>query len=150
MKQTKNIKFIIRDYQFEDYNMVVELWEETGMGGAFRGDNEKLIEETIKIGGKLLVMEDVDKKLIIGTSWLTNDGRRIYIHHFGIKPEYQGKGLSKYLAKESIRFANDKGLQVKLEVHKENVKALKLYKNFGFKYLGDYDVYIIRDYDDIN
>lgn len=149
MSTNKNINFIIRDYKIEDFNHVVELWEETGMGGAFRGDNDILIEETIKIGGKLLVMEETDKKIIIGTSWLTNDGRRIYLHHFGIKPEYQGKGLSKYLVKESIQFAKDKGLQVKLEVHKNNEIALKLYKDFGFKYLGDYDVYIIRDYSNI-
>lgn len=144
-----NINFIIRDYHKSDYKQVVELWEETGMGGAFRGDNEKLIAETISIGGKLLVMEETDKKIIIGTSWLTNDGRRIYLHHFGIKPEFQGRRLSKYLAKESIQFAKDKGLQVKLEVHEKNEKALKLYKDLGFKYLGDYDVYIIRDYSDI-
>jgi len=35
--------------------------------------------------------------------------------------------------------------QVTLEVHKSNEPAVNLYKMFGFKYLGDYDIYIIRD-----
>ena len=149
MSISERINFIIRDYKLDDYDQVVALWEKTEMGGAFRGDNEKLINDTIAMGGKLLVMIETNKNIVIGTSWLTNDGRRIYLHHFGIIPEYQGRGLSKYLAKESIQFAKGKGLQVKLEVHESNEAALKLYKGFGFKYLGDYDVYIIRDYTDI-
>jgi ribosomal protein S18 acetylase RimI-like enzyme len=36
-------------------------------------------------------------------------------------------------------------MHIKLEVHKDNVKALGLYKKAGFGYLGDYHVYIIRD-----
>ncbi len=143
----KSVNFIIRDFKKDDYNQVVKLWEETGMGGAFRGDNEILIERTIAIGGKLLVMENSDNGNIIGTSWLTNDGRRIYMHHFGIKPEYQGRGLSDYLAKESMKFAKEKDLQIKLEVHRQNIKALNLYKKYGFKYLGDYDVYIVRKFE---
>jgi ribosomal protein S18 acetylase RimI-like enzyme len=34
---------------------------------------------------------------------------------------------------------------VKLEVHSSNIKAINLYKKFGFIPLGDYHVYIIRD-----
>ncbi len=34
---------------------------------------------------------------------------------------------------------------VKLEVHRSNKRAIELYKKAGFSYLGDYDVYIIRD-----
>jgi ribosomal protein S18 acetylase RimI-like enzyme len=37
------------------------------------------------------------------------------------------------------------GSQVKLEVHSTNLKAINLYKKFGFKHLGEYNVYIIRD-----
>ncbi len=143
-----DIEYIIRDYQDDDYSQVIELWEETDMGGAFRGDDESKIRDTLKVGGKLLVMEAINENIIIGTSWLTNDGRRIYLHHFGIKPEYQGRGLSKPLTKASIDFAKEKGLQIKLEVHRENKTAVDLYKKFGFKYLGDYDVYIIRKYID--
>ena len=64
---------------------------------------------------------------------------------FGVLTEYQGKGLSKLLLSKSLAFAKEIGLQIKLEVHKNNIIAKKLYKNASFKYLGDYEVYIIRD-----
>ena len=49
------------------------------------------------------------------------------------------------LLRESLRFVKEKGYQVKLEVHRTNKKAVQLYKKAGFEYLGDYDIYIIRD-----
>lgn len=82
---------------------------------------------------------------ICGTCWMTCDGRRIHLHHFGIHPDYQGRKLSWLLLKESFRFIKQKGYQVKLEVNRNNIKAINLYKKAGFNYLGDYDVYIIRD-----
>ncbi len=99
----------------------------------------------------MLVMCDGNKGgNIIGTSWMTFDGRRIHLHHFGISPSYQGKGLARPLLKESLKFVKEKGYQVKLEVHRTNDAALRLYKNYGFEYLGDYDIYIIRDVQSID
>ncbi len=138
-------EYIIRDYQSEDFFAVMKLWQETGLNTPGRDDNENIIERTISVGGKLLIMLDEKKKNIIGTSWLTSDGRRLYLHHFGIRTEYQGKGLSKLLLSKSLAFAKEIGLQIKLEVHKDNIIAKNLYKNASFKYLGDYEVYIIRD-----
>ncbi|GAB4280179.1 MAG: hypothetical protein Kow0068_04370 [Marinilabiliales bacterium] len=138
--------YVFRDYKESDFNEVMKLWEDTGMGSPQRGDNNEIIVRTIKSGGKFIIMENKDTGEIIGTSWLTTDQRRIYLHHFGIKPQYQGQGLSHALAEESIKFARTKNMQIKLEVHKTNTKAIKLYEKHGFKYLGDYLVYIIRKF----
>lgn len=137
--------YLIREYGDSDYPEMVQLWESLGLGGAHRGDDQHTIHRTIQLGGKLLLMVDAARNAIIGTSWLTVDGRRTYIHHFGIHAEYQGNGLSNMLLEESLKLAKSFGMQVKLEVHKENEKALGLYKKAGFTYLGDYLVFIIRD-----
>ncbi len=141
----KQADFIVREYRKNDYDDIIGIWLATGMGDSKRGDDEKTIQKTIDIGGCLLVLEDRNEASICGTSWLTFDGRRIHLHHFAILPEYQGRGLSKLLLAESLKFVRNKGYQVKLEVHKTNEKAINLYRNEGFQYLGDYDVYIIRD-----
>jgi len=137
--------YFIRNYADSDYPEMIRLWEMLGLGGAHRGDDEHVIERTIQMGGQLLLLVDQDSNAIIGTSWLTVDGRRTYLHHFGIHADYQGKGLSDDLLEESLKLAKAIGMQVKLEVHKDNVKALGLYKKTGFRYLGDYLVFIIRD-----
>jgi ribosomal protein S18 acetylase RimI-like enzyme len=136
----------VREYRPEDYTEVERLWSETGMGSPARSDDQQVIQKTLEMGGKLFILEEPASGKVIGTSWLTDDGRRIYLHHFGILPAFQGKGFSKYLLKASLDYAQSSGKQIKIEVHQSNKKAIHLYLNAGFNYLGDYDVYIIRDY----
>ena len=142
-------KMIIRDYRNSDFEKLSILWEETNLGSTKRGDNERIIEQSIQIGGKLIVIENPKTNEIIGSSWMTFDGRRLHLHHIGVLPNYQNQGFGKLLTKESLKFAKDKGYQIKLEVHQTNKKAIDIYKKLGFKFLGDYDVYIVRNLDAI-
>lgn len=142
----KNIT--IRKFKSSDFDGLMEVWQLTDLGNPKRGDNLEIILQSIGMGGQMLIAEDSNGK-VIGTSWMTFDGRRIHLHHFGILPEYQRKGIGLMLAKESLKFVKMKGYQVKLEVHKENHAAIELYKKLGFTYLGDYNVYIIRDLNSI-
>lgn len=143
------MKPLIREYKETDFREVTYLWEQTGMGNTVRGDDSDTIQKTLHAGGKLLVLTLSESGKVVGTSWLTSDGRRLYLHHFGILPEYQGRGWSKLLLQASLDVARSTGLQLKLEVHQKNKKALKLYKKAGFRYLGDYEIYIIRDYNEL-
>ena len=138
-------KYIIRDYSTGDYIQVYNLWKDTGLWNSERQDDEKSINDCLNIGGKFLVLTETSNNLIIGTSWMTFDGRRFYLHHFAIKPEYQGKGLGTLLAKSSLNFIRKSGYQVKLEVHKQNQSALHLYKKLGFFAFTDYEILMIRD-----
>lgn len=138
--------FYFRDYQSGDFCQVISIWKETGLGNEERGDDEKIILSTIKSGGKFIMMFEQRTDKLIGTSWITNDHRRLYLHHFGIAKEFQGKEFSKPLLDKSMEFAKKTGLQIKLEVHKDNEIARELYEKYGFKYLGDYLVYIVRQY----
>ncbi len=136
----------IRQYHKSDFKGVMTLWMATGLGNPERGDDVATVERSIEMGGQMLVMcDDNREQNIIGTSWLTFDGRRLHLHHFGIDPAYQRRGLARKLLRETLRFVKEKGYQVKLEVHRSNTAATELYKKAGFEYLGDYDVYIIRD-----
>ncbi len=138
---------IVRDYKYTDYQDVILIWEELDLARKERGDNNEVILRTLKLGGKLILL--CYKNKIIGTSWLTTDGRRLYLHHFGIKKQYQGKKYSYLLIEASLKYAKKLDLQIKLEVNKNNFKAISLYKKVGFSYLGDYNVYIIRDVQNI-
>ena len=117
------------------------------MGGPERGDTAETILNCTAQGGHFIVMELPEKQKIIGTSWLTWDGRRIFLHHFCIHPGYRKQGLGELLGYESMKFARKKNAQVKLEVHKENLAAKKLYKKLGFFAFEDYDIFMIRKWD---
>lgn len=135
---------VFRNYQSSDFEQLSGLWEDLGMGGKERGDTHDVIVQTLEHGGKLILLEDEHTGSLIGSSWLTFDGRRIYLHHFGISKAHQGKGWGTKLAIESLKFIKEKGCQVKLEVHKDNLPAKHLYEKLGFGAFTDYDIYMIR------
>ena len=137
--------FLVREYTDADYSEIVMLWESLGLGGSHRGDDQQIILRTIQLGGQLLVLTETGSHRVVGTCWLTTDGRRTYLHHFGIHAEFQGMKLANLLLDASLKLAKTFGMQIKLEVHKNNLKALGLYSKFGFSCLGDYLVFIIRD-----
>ena len=70
--------------------------------------------------------------------------------YFGIAPEYQRNGIGEKMAYQTLNFVKEKGMQVKLEVHRTNQAAIRLYEKTGFKYLGDYIIFIIRDINQIS
>jgi ribosomal protein S18 acetylase RimI-like enzyme len=143
-----NRHFKIRDYEPNDYSKVITLWEQISLGGAHRGDTHEIITQSINMGGKFIIATTPENE-IVGTAWMTFDGRRIHLHHLGVKQNYQRIGIGDLLTKESLKFAKEKGYQIKLEVHQSNHSAINLYKKHGFKFLGDYDVYIVRDMDEV-
>ncbi len=132
------------NYESRYFEKLNAFWNAAGLGGSHRGDTAAIINGTIEAGGHLILMVDSNDE-IIGSSWLTNDKRRTYLHHFGIREDMRNKGLAKKLLNESLALAKTDGYQVKLEVGRGNIAAINLYKNNGFNDLGDYEVLIIRD-----
>jgi ribosomal protein S18 acetylase RimI-like enzyme len=135
---------IVRDYRPGDFQQVEKLWKDTGVYRPERGDNHGTILRCNAQGGKFLILEDEENQTIIGTSWLTWDGRRVLLHHFAVLPSRQGSGYGRKLALDSLEFARTKGVPMKLEVHRENIPAVRLYRDLGFKVLEGYEVYLLH------
>jgi ribosomal protein S18 acetylase RimI-like enzyme len=138
-------EFEIRDFRESDYKDLVFLWEKTGLGSPERGDDLETIMRCNALGGRLIVMTKKDGDVLVGSCWMTVDGRRTHLHHFGILPEYQNTGLGKKLVQASLACIKEIGYQVKLEVHKNNLIAKKLYQKAGFFSFVDYDIMMIRE-----
>ena len=134
---------IIRDYRPGDFPQIEALWKETGVYRSERGDSPEVILQCNSQGGKFLVLEDEINKKIIGTSWLTWDGRRLMMQYFTVLPSQQGLGYGRKLAIESMTYARNKGASIKLEVHHDNIPAIELYRSLGFKILEGYEVYLV-------
>jgi ribosomal protein S18 acetylase RimI-like enzyme len=135
---------IIRDYRQGDFPKLENLWKETGIFRPERGDTPEIILRCNSQGGKFLILEDEINNRIVGSSWLTWDGRRVLMQYFALLPTMQGLGYGRKLAVESMSFARIKKAPLKLEVHRDNIPAIQLYKNLGFKVLEGYEVYMVH------
>ncbi len=133
----------IRDYLDQDYEQVLALWKDTGIYTVESGDRREVISRCKVQGGKFLVLEDPRCGKIKGSSWMTWDGRRVFLHHFAIGPEIQQQGWGRKLAELSLEFARKKDCPMTLEVHRDNKAAVNLYLGMGFEVFPDYEVYMI-------
>jgi ribosomal protein S18 acetylase RimI-like enzyme len=136
--------FDIRDeISPEIFNQAVKLWHETGLYRAHRGDSFAVLERTIASGGRFFTLWD--GAILVGTAWLMCDGRRLHLHYMAIHPDYQGLKCAHILMKRVMEYAREIRLGVKLEVHVRNTAARSLYERYGFEYLDDYIVMLIRN-----
>ena len=125
------------------YAEIISIWDKTGISNPERADSFDSIQRTLEnVGILLLAYMDA---ILVGTIWLTNDYRRLYLHHMAVLPEFQKQGIGRSLLKEAIQIADKQGLQAKLEVHSDNAAALNLYRSMGFKVLDGYLVMIRRN-----
>ena len=125
------------------YSEIVSIWDKTGISNPERADSFDSIQRTLEHGG-ILLLAYMDA-ILVGTIWLTNDYRRLYLHHMAVLPEFQKQGIGRSLLKEAIQIADKQGLQAKLEVYSDNAAALNLYRSMGFKVLDGYLVMIRRN-----
>ena len=144
--EQNSLSTLIRDYRESDYASLLKLWNETELAQPERKDDSGVIKRCNDMGGCLLVLENATSGEIIGSSWMTWDGRRIYLHHFGIHPDWQNLGFGTKLAEASLDWISQTGKQVKMEVHKENNAAIRLYEKLGFFAFKEYDLYMIREF----
>jgi ribosomal protein S18 acetylase RimI-like enzyme len=131
------------EFTSEIFSALLKLWDVTGIANPARCDTYETIEKTLKMGGKLFTLWTENQ--LIGSVWLTSDGRRMHTHHMSIHPDYQGRGLAKLLLEPAIEYARSMGQQPKLEVHETNGVGRHLYKKYGFQELPGYIVMVKRD-----
>jgi len=133
----------LRDFRPDDFAALAALWSVTGIGNPARGDSLESITRTLERGGRLIVAEQEGS--LVGSAWLTDDARRLYVHHMAVEPERQGRGIGARLMEKAVAVAAERGLQMKLEVRRDNLRAVALYRRFGFDLIGEeYEVMIRR------
>ncbi len=139
---SNNASIVLRDFAEEDFSSLSELLTVTGIGNPARGDSLESVRRTLVLGGRLLVLVSGDR--VVGSAWISDDGRRLYLHHMAVLPELQGRGLGKRLMEAVVSIARERGMQMKLEVSEANPGAMALYRNYGFQTLEGYRTMIRR------
>ncbi|NLJ47660.1 MAG: GNAT family N-acetyltransferase [Treponema sp.] len=134
--------YLLRDFAEADFGSLSELWTATGIGNPARGDSLESVRRTLGRGGRLFVLALEDR--IVGSAWVSDDGRRLYLHHMAVLPELQGRGLGKRLLEAAVSAARERGMQMKLEVSEANAGAIALYRKYGFETLEGYRTMIRR------
>lgn len=123
----------IRKMVIFDYDKVYELWMScVGMGLNNLDDSREGIEKFINRNPETcLVAEEGDK--IIGVVLIGNDGRRGYIYHTAVHPDYRKKGIARQLVNEALTELKALGInKVALVVFNRNEAGNEFWESQGF------------------
>jgi ribosomal protein S18 acetylase RimI-like enzyme len=128
----------IEKMTINDYDKVYALWLSCkGIGLNSLDDTRAGIDRFINRNPDTCFVA-IDNKRIVGAILVGNDGRRGYIYHTAVEPEYQRKGIGKALVDKSIEALKEIGInKVALVAFKQNETGNKFWNKMGFETRGD-------------
>ena len=126
----------IEKYSKKSYNEVIELWKKAGISVS-SSDTKEELEKMYNRNPQLFLLGKIKEK-VVGVVMGGFDGRRGYIHHLAIDPEYQKKGYGRLMVDNLIKKFRKWGVhKVHLFIEKNNKKVIKFYQNLGWKIRDD-------------
>ena len=121
-----------------DYDSIYNLWMNTpGMGLNSVDDSKDGIEKFLKRNPTTCFVAEEDSK-IVGVIMAGNDGRRGYIYHTAVLPEFRGKHIAKNLVEIAMAALEKEGItKVALVVFEKNKNGNGFWEKIGFTVRND-------------
>ena len=130
----------IRLMRTDDYDAVYGLWMScTGMGLNNADDSKEGIASFLKRNpGTCFVAECKNPKELAGVILAGNDGRRGYIYHTAVHPDYRKRGIGSRLVEAALTALKKFGIhKAALVVFEKNKDGNAFWKKQGFSVRDD-------------
>lgn len=124
---------MIRPMTKEDYDEIFAMWQITTKRALSKADERSQIERYLDRNPGMSQVAVVDGK-IVGTVLAGHDGRRGFIHHMAVLPEYRRRRIGHRLAEKAIEMITNDGIdKTHIFCYRNNETGQNFWKDFGFK-----------------
>lgn len=132
---------IIREMKAEDYEEIYAMWQITSKRALSQADSkEGILKYLMRNPGMSQVA--VAEGRIVGTVLAGHDGRRGFIHHMAVIPEYRRHGIGHKLAQTAIDKIQADGIdKTHIFCYQNNETGQSFWSDFGFEKREDVFVY---------
>ncbi|MBW7475465.1 GNAT family N-acetyltransferase [Paenibacillus oenotherae] len=125
----------------EDYEGVFALWNEIEGLVLSSADSRANIAMYLDRNKGMSYVYEVDG-IIAGTCLCGHDGRRGFIHHVAVKPDFRGRSIGKRLVSTSLERLRDAGIdKCHLFVLDDNIDGGKFWSGIGWEKRSGFAVY---------
>lgn len=132
---------IIREMTIDDYDEVYEMWQITTKRALSKADEKDQMERYLKHNAGMSQVAVVDGK-IVGTVLAGHDGRRGFIHHMAVLPEFRRKKIGHALAQTAIQKIREQSIdKTHIFCYQNNETGQSFWRDFGFEKREDVFVY---------
>lgn len=123
----------ISKMKIKDYDEIYALWMScNGIGLNNLDDSQSGIDRFLKRNPDTCFIAKEDNK-IIGSILIGNDGRRGYIYHTAVSPDYQHQGIGKKLVETGINALEELEIsKAALLVFEKNKDGNSFWEQIGF------------------
>ncbi len=128
----------IRLMTIDDYEKVYELWITcVGMGLNNLDDSKEGIDKFLQRNPDTCFVAEVEN-VIVGVIIVGNDGRRGYIYHTAVNPQYRKQGIAKSLVDTAMTALQKTGInKAALVVFDRNESGNGFWEKMGFTVRND-------------
>jgi ribosomal protein S18 acetylase RimI-like enzyme len=126
----------VENFNIEYYNEVIDLWKKTGISV---GSSDKVEEIKIMLNKNpsLFLIGKINDN-VIAVVMGGFDGRRGYVHHLAVDPNYQKKGYGKILMDRLMEKFRQMGVhKLHLFIEKYNKEIINFYLKLGWQIRDD-------------
>ena len=132
---------IIREMTIADYEEIFEMWQTTTKRALSKADEKSQIKRYLERNKGLSQVAVVDGK-IVGTVLAGHDGRRGFIHHMAVMPEYRRHHIGQKLAQTAIEKIKAEGIdKTHIFSYCDNSVGQSFWKKLGFEKRDDVFVF---------
>ena len=126
-------KGTIRVMEIGDYDAVYDMWIHTpGMGLNTTDDSRGGVEKFLRRNPHTCFEAEADRR-IAGVILSGHDGRRGYIYHTAVRPEYRRQGIARALVEHAMQALEKEGIQkTALVVFARNEAGNAFWEKLGF------------------
>ena len=127
----------ITPFTMIDYDAVIALWQVSDGVGLSSADTPESIQFYLERNPGMSFVAKQDDT-VIGAVLGGHDGRRGYIHHLAIHPDYRRQGIGQQLVDFCLEALHAVGIQkCHLFIFKENQSGIAFWKATGWSYRED-------------
>lgn len=130
----------LREFTAVDYESALALWKNCECIGLSSADSACAIQRFLEHnpGNSFVAVSDGK---IVGTSLCGNDGRRGYLYHLAVDPQYRRQGLGRQLVQASLDALKAAGIQkCHILVYRSNEGGKTFWQNSGWKLRSEIDL----------
>ena len=147
---TKKQKIKIREFQIEDYDILVDLWQKTGLPYKAKGrDSRDKMKKEMEHGCAVFLLAEISGKLV-GSVLATHDGRKGWINRVAVLQEYRNQGIAALLVREAEKRFYNLGIEIiACLIEGWNKTSMEVFPKLGYKKFEDIHYFTKRKYPEV-
>ena len=122
----------ISTFTIDAYDQVIALWQQAEGVGLSSADSRESIQAYLERNPGMSFIAEQDGTLV-GAVLSGHDGRRGYIHHLAVHPNYRWQGIGRKLVDRCLATLQEVGIQkCHLFIFNENVDGICFWESVGW------------------